>query len=380
MGAQTGSHDGAGGDIVHLMPPSAFLPFVASVFEEAAPSRNRFLIYGDNHVSAPLAVRLKHIAGDDTDADVDRTLADVSGAAALIVHGMSTFSARVLARTPPSMLRVWSGWGGEYAGSALDPMSGLLGRATARLVHRGRGPVERLSAAHSARYVDRLLRAAARSTDVFSAPVPTDFAVFRRRFRGFAGRYHQLNYASVEDTYGTPPDRATGDDILVGNSATPENNHIELFQLLAEVGVGARRVVVPLSYGDAAYADDVVAVGRELLGDAIIAVRSYLPLEEYNELLARCGTVVMGHHRQQALGNVARAVWQGASLFLDRRSPILAYLRAQGISSRPLEELRRDGLPSARNDADVIADRRIARKLWGRDVVVDNVRALIDEV
>jgi hypothetical protein len=213
---------------------------------------------------------------------------------------------------------------------------------------------------------------------VFSAPVPTDFDVFRRRFAGFRGRYHQLNYASVEDTYATLPDRVVGADVLVGNSATPENNHLEMFQILAELDLGARRVVVPLSYGDAAYADAVERRGQELFGDRLVSLRGFLPLQEYNAVLASCGVVIMGHRRQQALGNIARAVWQGADVYLDPQSPILAYFRQVGVPARALDGLLREGLPGAvRSDEQVRSDRRSARSIWGRDIAVSNVRSLL---
>lgn len=365
--------------VSHLIPYSTFLPFVASVFEEAAPSKNLFLVYGSGDSSLlPAHLSIETVGIEPS--DLNRVGRAIVGSRAVIVHSMSTFSAQALAAAPPSTLRVWSGWGGEYYGSMLNPTAGLLGRTTARRQRQQSSLVERAMQAYSSRYVDSLFRAAARAADVFSAPVPTDFAVFRRRFRGFRGRYSQLNYASVEDTYATLPDRAYGNDILVGNSATPENNHLETLSLLAQLDLGERRVVVPLGYGDSTYADDVVQAGSELFGDRFVPMREFLPLAEYNDLVAGCGVVVMGHRRQQALGNVARAIWQGAHVYLDRRSPILEYFRAVELQAQTLDELRVTGLPaSAKSDHEVAAARQTAKTLWSRDVVINNIRAVLAE-
>lgn len=366
--------------VTHLLPFSSFLPFITSVFDEAEPDGNLFLVYGTGDLSTynlPAHLRVQSIGMGP--GDLELAIGAFQSSAVAIVHSMSTFSAQVLSATPPPTLRVWSGWGGEYYGSRFSPTAGLLGPATARLERVRRGGVrDRAARAWSSNYVDSLSRAAAKSTDVFSAPVPTDFAVFRRRFREFGGRYSQLNYASVEDTYATQPDRVTGSDILVGNSATPENNHLETLALLAALDIGDRRVVVPLSYGDAAYADDVERAGVELLGDRFTPIRGYLPLSDYTALISRCGVVIMGHRRQQALGNVARAVWQGAHVFMDRRSPILEYFRAVGLPAQTLEELRSGGVPTlARSRAAVDEARETASSLWGRDVVIDNIRTLL---
>lgn len=363
--------------VTHLIPRSSFLPFVASVFQEALPGGNRFLVYGTD-VVPDLAYGVSAELIPSSDADVDSVVEQMAGSDVAVVHNLSTFSAQVLARLPDSTLRVWSGFGGDYYGSRLDPMAGLLGRATARRERRRDRLVDRVLRAHSTWYVDSLARRAAAATDVFSAPVPTDLAVFRRRFRGFRGSYRQLNYASVEDTYATAPDRVTGEDILVGNSATAENNHLEVFARLRQLDLGARRIIAPLSYGDPSYADDVVTAGTEIFGDRFSALRDYLPLAEYNRIVAGAGVVVMGHRRQQALGNVARAVWQGAHVYLDERSPILSYFREIGLPAGTLEELSHTGLPAAPSgDRELDETRAVARAIWGRDVVVENIRELL---
>lgn len=365
--------------ITHLIPDGSFLSFVASIFDEAAPFQNLFLVYGSDALP-PLPEQLRvEIIGTDP-ADLESVNRAVGKSRALIVHSMSTFSAQAVAAAPSSTLKVWSGWGGDYYGTALNPAAGLLGPVTKRLTRHPVSLGDRAQKAYSLFYVDSLYRAAARASDVFSAPVPTDFAVFQRRFRGFRGRYRQLNYASVEDTYATSPDRSNGDSILVGNSATPENNHLDAFDLLAQLDLDQRRVVVPLAYGDPAYSEDVVQAGVDLFGDRFVPLRDFLPLKEYNELVAGCGVVVMGHRRQQALGNVARAIWQGADVFLDRRNPIFEYLREVGLPARTLDELRSFGLSgNATPDHGLDLTRQTARSLWSRDVVVNNVHALLAE-
>lgn len=370
----------SGPSVSHLIPFSTFLPFVVSTFEEAIPSGNRFMVYGSGDLARyalPPQVRVEML---DTDsAGLEGAKVALAESRIAVIHSMSTFSAMALAATPSSTLRVWSGWGGEYYGSRLNPTARLLGRATARLERGRTGLRDKALNAYSSRYVDQLYRAAAAATDVFSAPVPTDFPVFRRRFPGFRGRYGQLNYASVENTYGTLPDRVSGQDILVGNSATPENNHLEVFQRLAALNLGSRRVIVPLSYGNVAYAADVVRSGTTLFGSQFVPLRDFLPLEEYNSFTSSCGIVVMGHRRQQALGNVARAVWQGANVYMDRRSPLYSYLQAVGIEVFSLEDLR-DGDFSRRSVGtdQLDAVRGVARTLWGREAVLRNIRNILD--
>ncbi|UYN82564.1 MAG: TDP-N-acetylfucosamine:lipid II N-acetylfucosaminyltransferase [Microcella sp.] len=367
--------------ITHLIPDSTFLRFVVDSFEDVLPEGNDYFVYGsgldlERH-RLPSGVRVQAIGSQPDDLlRVERTIANSS---IFISHSMSTFAAEAMISAPSSSLRVWSGWGGEYYGNAFNTTAGLLGPRTARLMRKSKDWRQLAERAYATPWLRRLYRGAAEAADVFSAPVPTDFEVFKRRFPQFRGRYHQLNYASVESTYGLPPADIAGDSILLGNSASPENNHLETLELLAAVKGEGRKILVPLSYGDARYGDDVEAGGRELLGERFVPIREFMTLADYSALVSQCSVVVMGHRRQQALGNVARAIWQGAHVYLDRRNPIGEYFRSKDLPFSTLDELRRSGLPETRrSSAEVSHDRLIASNIWGRHVVQSNIRTLID--
>jgi dTDP-N-acetylfucosamine:lipid II N-acetylfucosaminyltransferase len=366
--------------VTHLIPDTPFLPFVVDTFEAAAPGENAFHVYGaskglERHrLPSHVPVNVIETGASDL-VHVGRAFAQSKVA---IVHTMSTFSAEAMRAAPSSTLKVWSGWGGDYYGTAFNGMSGLLGPRTSRLVRSTRSWREIALRAHATPWLRRLYRDASVATDIFSAPVPTDFAVFRHRFPKFGGQYHQLNYASVEDTYSVSPDQVTGRNILVGNSANPENNHLETLELLAQVGISDRQVIVPLSYGDLAYGDVIERAGRDLFGAMFIPVREFLPLQEYSRIVASCGVVVMGHRRQQALGNIARASWQGAHVFLDPRSPVVEFFRSVGMPVSTLDELRLHGVPvGERTQGEISYAREVARSLWGREVVLKNIRSLL---
>jgi hypothetical protein len=365
--------------VAHLIPDSPFLPFVVGAFNEALPRENVFLIYGakqglDRHCLDP---GLNFEAIDSDTRGLARVKDVFSSSKLAISHSMSTFAAEAIVSAPSSTLTVWSGWGGDYYGNAFNETAGLLGPQTSRLMKRRRDWRAIAERAYSTHWLHRLYGAAAAAANVFSAPVPTDFDVFRRRFPRFKGRYHQLNYASVEDTYALQPDSLRGSNILVGNSASPENNHLETLTLLSRLDIGTRQVIVPLSYGDSEYGDEIESAGQDLFRDQFVPLRGFMPLDDYSSLISTCSVVVMGHRRQQALGNVARATWQGANVFLDVRNRIVPYFRSVGLPVSTLGDLELFGLPdSPVEDSTLSITRRNARSIWGRDVVLDNIRSL----
>lgn len=371
-----------GGDrsrgILHVLNDEWFMESTGWAFEQVAPGGNTFVAVGFD----PATIRVPasaHVVGVENDrAGLQELDALIAGSRIAIFHNVSERIVGALASAPPSVLRVWSGWGGDYYGNSYDRFAGQLAPATRSVVHGAVRPTFWAGRALRAVRVSPRFHAAARASDVFSAPVPEDLAVFARRFPEFTGRYSQLNYATVEDTIATGPLPKLGSDILLGNSASPTNNHIDLLELLATTDLGDRRVIAPLSYGDPAYARSVALAGQTLLGDAFVPITGFLPLGEYNEMLAGCGTVILGHYRQEGVGNVLRALWQGARLVLDGRNPVAEHLLARGVAVGLVEQIRASGVADTPVPAgEMAARRRYLDENWSRAAVLRNVESLI---
>lgn len=365
--------------ILHVVTSPSFLSSTANAFEEAAPKRNLFVgvDLAAEALRVPETARVEVVKSDRPGRERLKELVAQSQIA--VFHSVTPKVAGVLATAPSSVLRVWSGWGGDYYGTTFDSSAGLLGSATRHLVNSALRPTFWAGrAVHTLRF-GSTLNAAARAADVFSAPIPGDLHVFRKRFPGFNGRFSQLNYVNLEDSIATGPDRALGRDILVGNSSSPTNNHLELFEVLAGLDLSGRRVLTPLSYGDPGYAEAIVRAGYELIGESFLPITEFLTLDKYHELIATCGVAVFGSRRQEGLGNILRALWQGAHVVLDRRNPVVEYLRERGVSVILLEEISECGLPrNALSAAQLAANRDFLIQHWSRRAVIRNINALID--
>jgi hypothetical protein len=155
-----------------------------------------------------------------------------------------------------------------------------------------------------------------------------------------------------------------------------------VFALLARLPLAGRRVVVPLSYGDAVYRDAVIALGRRLFGDRFVPIVEYMPLERYNAVLADCSIAVMGHRRQQGLGNIGTMMLMGARVFIDPASTAYRHFVSRGAVVSPLADLAA-GDPTAL--APLTADeqavnREVLDRVWGSDTVRRNVHALVSRL
>lgn len=118
--------------------------------------------------------------------------------------------------------------------------------------------------------------------------------------------------------------------IIVGNSATKENHHIEVFELLARYKDKNMKVYVPLSYGNMDYKEEVIRKGRELLGDIFIPIENYMEKREYCRLLASMDVGIFNNDRQQAMGNIGIMLRMGKKLYLRKGTSMWESFLAAG--------------------------------------------------
>ena len=130
-----------------------------------------------------------------------------------------------------------------------------------------------------------------------------------------------------------------GNDIIVGNSASFNGNHEEVFQHLASMPLCGRKIKVPLSYGKASVVEYVKEKGQELLGDCFIPVLNYMSLEEYNRFLCSSRTYIYGNYRQEAFGNIVVALFLGGAVFLHPSNVLLKEFKSMGCICFSTEEL-----------------------------------------
>lgn len=324
--------------ILHLVVDDKFIDSAIREFEAVAPGVHEYLILD---ACAPFRFitdgRVRTVTRSGWTDRVARP--DVG---AVVLHSLPPHHYPLLRDTPPGPVVIWLGWGFDYYGllndafpdglflpatrhlvARLCPRTGGSGQMTASALSVGR-PYPKPSAS------DRL--ALARVDHV--STLPQEYAMLRRHQPWFRAGLLEWNYLTMEDDLlaaDAPPGR-TGRDILIGNSATPSNNHLDLFaQLARRDDLSGRTLVVPLSYGDPAYADVVAKAGQDMFGPMFMPLRRYLPRREYLQVVGSCGTVVMNHVRQQAVGNLLIAGLAGARLFLNPANPARRWLQGHGV-------------------------------------------------
>lgn len=371
--------------ILHIGPDSQFLQFLSGVFEAVAPGESRYLI-----TSASSTEKLRFPVHADSVSVLARGVKGammipmhVRSCDMIIAHGMGPYGVAAFLSSPRKTVRVWSGWGGDYYGDQHSPDTGLMSRATTALMANGAFASPRPSQIKSLanQMVAFAQKRAAKKADYFSAPIPSDLDIFKRRFNNFSGQYAQLNYGNVLETFSQGDVIGCGSNILVGNSASPTNNHIDVFHMLAKHDLGFRKVIVPLSYGDPVYRKNLMARGKEILGESFVPLVDFLPFDKYRSIVASCNVVVMNHFRQQALGNIGAALHQGAHVYLDIVNPIYKFFKEKGACVQTVQDLESNSLPLVSLSIDEVTNNRaVLEGFWGDDRIRANVENLLAQV
>lgn len=130
-------------------------------------------------------------------------------------------------------------------------------------------------------------------------------------------------------------------NLLVGNSADPANNHLHVFEKLAEFDLPnlVEKIYCPLSYGDPEYASQIKLKGEMMFGDKFHPLIEFMPLEQYNQILDEIDIAIFAHNRQQGMGNTINLLGRGKTVFMRDGTSSYALLNKLGITVFSLEDL-----------------------------------------
>jgi hypothetical protein len=222
------------------------------------------------------------------------------------------------------------------------------------------------------------IQTVAKRIDVYRV-FETEVGILEKVLPELKADYCKHYYYTVEDIYNKGPAEMAGPHILLGNSATFTNNHIEAIDILEKIMVSEKRkIIVPLNYGDPSYAEEICQIGKNQLGDPFVPLMDWLTLEEYNQKISQCGFVIMNHKRQQAFGNINTALYKGAKVFLRPENLLYKYYKSIGMKIFSVEDLEKLG-ENALQPLDTKTqkkNRAIISELMGRKKVVDHIRDL----
>jgi dTDP-N-acetylfucosamine:lipid II N-acetylfucosaminyltransferase len=386
--------------ILHLSDDSIFLDYTIDQFEAVAPGQSIYLV----STSTPKKIKNsnKIVACESNSEKYKLIINRLSDFDAIILHSLTIEKAQMVNKASKNVNFVWMMWGAD--GFYLKEFDGRwYSEKTKKLVSNPKEQTLKAKIKKTLRNTQLynlyyFLRKGKSPSNIekvkaikriqFLAPViKEDFTIIKEKFRLKAIEYLPYSHGSIEtlitdiekrNNFYTPKKNR----ILLGNSADPSNNHIDIFYHLKALNfVG--EVICPLSYGHDAYKDKIIIEGKRILGSSFIPLVEFLPLEQYQEIISSCNIVIMNHYRQQAMGNITSAIWFGAKVFLNQKNPAYHFYNRIGVKvltiQEGLDELSKSEVLINTTDH-IIKNRNIFSKNFSQEAVLTRTKELIETI
>jgi dTDP-N-acetylfucosamine:lipid II N-acetylfucosaminyltransferase len=378
--------------IIHVMTDEKFLDMAYRDFELAKPGISLYttvtMVEGSRYIKSfdPVYFSL-------SDYEKVFKMEDIS---AVIFHSLNPSFYKLFSIIPSNIKILWIGWGYDYYstllasrypnGLYLDGTLNLIAKANSKLsynkVIRKIKTINKIGGVNTLKLLlfkkDKLdLESILDKIDYFSPVLSSESALVKSLNANLKFEYIEWNYGNTQEDYNIsltsyivePADSRR--HILVGNSATPENNHLEVFDYLYKnVDLDGLLIYCPLSYGNLDYAELVVTEGRKRFGNSFVPILNFMVKDKYFELLSTCGHIFMNQLRQQAVGNLLSLISNGAKVYFNSRNPLFDYFVKNGIV---VEDFKFNIITTSKtklcplNDFDVKCNKEKIYKLWSKE-------------
>lgn len=289
--------------IMHMFPKSQFVEgFINFIYENFDSKEHMFVLYTNAKFEvSPKLYELDNVVDYD-EKNIFWLYKSIKKADKLFLHNLSVniYELFMLAFFPGLLKKcIWLIWGGDLY-CYRNQRKGLIERA-----------------------IESARRRVIKHVSVIASLTEGDYSLAQQwyevdkkhiRLNYYIGNEAKVLYELVNEKYN---DSSTT-NIIVGNSATVTNNHIEVFEKIKHYSEQDICIYAPLSYGDREYGRLVEDVGRRIFGKKFVALNTYMSHAEYFSLLNRMDIAIFNNDRQQAIGNIMALALLGKKVYLKK--------------------------------------------------------------
>ncbi|WP_121628875.1 TDP-N-acetylfucosamine:lipid II N-acetylfucosaminyltransferase [Poseidonibacter antarcticus] len=370
--------------ILHIVPDDKFIDMAYNMFEKASPNNNEFMVVTQKDKfkyikTTPITkITRKEILSKEFSDSLKKY-------EFIVFHVLSDIDKKLVLNAKENVKFLWLGWGFDYY-CYLDKK--LLDSRTLKLKESlatskdffGKDILRSLKnfIKYNILYknIDNLEKVFNR-INYFAPVLYEDYLLVQNQFKTFHLKYLDWNYGTLEEDFIKEELIISGKNILLGNSASYENNHVEAIELIKNLNLENRQVICPLSYGLEDYAKEVIRHGETVLSNNFEALIDFMKIEEYNKIISTCSIVVMNHLRQQAVGNIVIMMYFGAKVFLNKDNPVYDFFINNGAIVFSMEELTNKNINIDLTEEEKIINKEMLKKYWAKEIILEKTKKLI---
>lgn len=337
--------------ILHIFPDEKFFDNVSDFFDSLDGIKNIYIFHG------PKNYKFKHIKYVDKIIFFDnislyRSYISNTDADIVYLHSMQNLSMFKYFR--PDIKVIWWSWGYDIYNSP-SPFSKPLVNIelykpfTKQLIESSTTltPYKRFKYHILKFIVDRKLRKAIARVDYYTPVLPIEYELMLKN-KIFKAKPFRIDFGPGYCNFNHLYYRQDPENILIGNSFSPTNNHLDIFHLIKTIDIGHRKLIIPVNYGTG-YHISVAQLKSlsSLKAGSAIWLEDFLPLKEYEIINKSVTHAIFGHVRQQAVGNHRMCIVYGVKMFFFKDSINYRYYKKKGFYVYSIEDdLNKDSLSS----------------------------------
>jgi len=197
-----------------------------------------------------------------------------------------------------------------------------------------------------------------------------------KQWYGVKGKYYEcfMYPSNLYKEYNVKENEHEEINILLGNSADPTNNHIEMLKNLEQYKDENIKIWVPLSYGDQEHAKNVIKKGNEIFGEKFQPLTTFMPFNEYLEFLGKIDIAIFAHKRQQAMGNTITLLGLGKKVYLDSTTVQWDFFDKHKVEVFNINEieLKKLSIPSKHKNQEKI------EQLFSKESLISGLKEIFD--
>ncbi|MBP1613227.1 MAG: hypothetical protein H6Q13_675 [Bacteroidetes bacterium] len=348
--------------ILHLVNDEKIINRTIDIFEVAFPGENLFIVFRKGNISM---VRSGINIIPYRKFDVEKYKEQ---ATSIIIHLMTDRKIRFINRYFPHLSTIyWIMWGSDSYSRLFYPKGLKLIDTESRYYKSQRirrffiSPIDKLD--DRLRIFRRMHFIRQRIQSFVTSTIEDDHDVLLKYYPDLKCKsWGEFSYYPIDLVMGNEVKDvwAEGPNIQIGHCGSHTNNHEYAFRILSKLDIGHAKVIVPLSYaGKKEYRRAVIEQGQMLFGESFMPIMDFLPLADYNRLMASSSFALYPNWRQEAVGNILVSLYLGSKVFLSNRNPILEWARRHGFIVFELEKIDIGDLEIPLTERDRLHNRNI---------------------
>jgi dTDP-N-acetylfucosamine:lipid II N-acetylfucosaminyltransferase len=367
---------------IHLVDDEKFIKYAFESFSKLDKVDNEFLCISNKKNLD--YIDFDCVLIDNSYLKSDDFVETLNNCDLLIIHFLNTKYYDLLSNKKLTPKILWIGWGGDYYWM-IDTLKGFnIYKPITNTIYN------KFRITRYFNYFNRLMKKTIRKKNIkiinrinYFAPVLIDdYELIIKNNAWFKPDYFSWNYGTLEDNYikGLEDFQVSGSDIMIGNSATITNNHLDILQSLKQTNVENCKIIIPLNYGDLMYGKLIYDKAKALFGNQVEILNDYLPYDDYLNLVKNCNKVFMGHIRQQAMGNVITLLYFGSKIFFFKESVTYTFLIKSNIKVYLIEDFvdKPKDFDFDFSIEELTTQRNNLLKIWGREINALKTKSVLE--